>query len=185
LAEGEFIVIQAIDEEDTPPTDGYYVTFKLGSDDAVRLLNNDVKVDELDWEDGNAPEGFSYGLFTDGSGTAQMLSSTAGEVNKEVSTDDPVILDVIINDNAPLRINEIVANDSAGGYDWIEFYVTGSTSVQLVDYTITDENDELIALPDVTISSGEFYRVYATTDDVADLDTVSFNMGCSVDVREL
>jgi hypothetical protein len=179
LAEGEFIVIQAIDEEDTPPTDGYYVTFKLGSDDAVRLLNDDVQVDELDWEDGDAPEGFSYGLFTDGSGTAQMLSPTAGEVNKEISTEDPVILDVIINENAPLRINEIVANDSAGGYDWIELYVSGATSVQLGDYTIADENDELLALPDVTIASGEFYRVYATTDDVAELDTVSFKLGNS------
>jgi hypothetical protein len=179
LAEGEFIVIQAIDNEDTPPAYGYYVTFKLGSEDAVRLLNNDVQIDELDWEDGDAAEGFSYGLFIDGSGTAQTLSPTAGEVNKETSTEAPVILDVILNDTAPLRINEIVANESAGGYDWIELYVTGSASVELGDYTIADENNELLALPDVTITSGEFYRIYATTHYVADLETVSFKLGNS------
>ena len=50
LSEGEFIVIQAIDETDTPPTDGYYVTFKLGGDDAVTLFNNGVQVDILDWQ---------------------------------------------------------------------------------------------------------------------------------------
>ena len=48
-----------------------------------------------------------------------MLSPTAKEFNKEISTDVPIILDVVLNENAPLRINEIVANNSTAGYDWI------------------------------------------------------------------
>lgn len=179
LAEGEFIVIQAIDEEDTPPTDGYYVTFKLGSDDSVTLFNNDEQVDQLDWEDGDAPEGSSYGLFIDGSGSAQILSPTPGEANIESTTAEVVIRDVILNDNAPLRINEIVSNDSTGGYDWFELYVTGDTSVNLADYTIADEDDELFSLPDVTLNPGEFYQIYATTEDVEGIYSVSFKLGAT------
>jgi len=181
LAEGEFIVIQAIDESDTPPEDSYYVTFKLGNDDAVTLFKNDEQVDQLDWDEGDAPEGFSYGLFADGTGSVQILSPTPGAVNQE-STPTPtetVERDLIIDENVPLRINEIVAKDSADGYDWIELYVSGSSSVNLSDYTLADENDELISLPEVTLSAGDFYRIYATTDDAAEVDTVGFKLGAS------
>lgn len=180
LAEGEFIVIQAIDEEDTPPTDGYYVTFKLGSDDAVTLFKNNEQVDQLDWEDGDALEGSSYGLFVDGSGSAQVLSPTPGEENIESTTAEVVIYDVILNENAPLRINEIVANDSTGGYDWFELFVTGDTAVNLADYSIADEDEELFSLPDVTLNPGEFHQIYATTKDVEDdIDSVNFKLGAS------
>lgn len=179
LAEGEFIVIQAIDETDTLPTDGYYVTFKLGSDDAVTLFNNGVQVDILDWQEGDALEGTSYGLFVDGSGQAQTLSPTPGTANVEASTIQIVERDTIINEDAPIRINEIVAKDSNEGFDWIEFYVTGNSTVFLNDYTIADENNELIALPSITIAPGEFYRLYATTDDLENGEKVNLKLGAS------
>jgi spore coat protein CotH len=179
LAEGDFIVIQAIDEDDTPPDNGYYVTFKLGSDDAVTLFKNDVQVDELDWLEGEASEGTSYGLFSDGTGSAQTLTPTPGEANIEASTVETVILDIVLNEDAPLRINEVVAKDDADGNDWIELYVTGSTSVNLSDYTIADENSELFPLPDVTLVTGEFYRIYATTDEVEGVDSIGFKLGSS------
>ena len=179
LAEGEFIVIQAIDETDTPPTDGYYVTFKLGNDDAVTLFKSDEQVDQLDWQDGDAPEGSSYGLFIDGTGGAQTLSPTPGLANLEASTVEPVIRDLILNENPPLRINEVVAKDNASGADWFELYVTGDTAVYLGDYTIADENDELLALPNITLAAGEFFRIYATTDEVANSATVSLKLGAS------
>ena len=184
LAAGEFIVIQAIDETDTPPEDGYYVTFKLGSDDAVTLFLNDQQVGQLDWQEGDAPEGASYGLFVDGTGSAQTLTPTPGAANQEatVTATETVARDTIINENALLRINEIVAKDPSGGYDWIELYVTGSSSVNLSDYTIADDNNELVNLPDITLSAGQFYRVYATTDEVTDLNTVSFKLGASDEV---
>ena len=68
------------------------------------------------------------------------------------------------------QVLEIVAKDSADGFDWIEFYVTGTSSVNLSNYTIKDEDSELIALPNVTLASGEFYRVYATTDETEELE---------------
>jgi hypothetical protein len=111
LALGEFIVIQAIDEEDTPPESGYYVTFKLGSDDAVTLYENDVQVSQLDWEEGEAEEGFSFGLYEDGTGEAQTLTPTQGSANQ--TTDEIiVVVTTLIDEDSPLRINEVVAKST-------------------------------------------------------------------------
>lgn len=181
LAAGEYVFIQAIDETDTPPTSDYYVTFKLGGDDAVYLYQNATLVHELDWEEGEAQEGYSYGLYANGTGTGQTMLPTPSAENEEFSG-TVVILDTIVNNNAALRINEIVAKDAADGSDWIEFYATGDSAVFLGDYSVSDEDSELFALPDVTIAPGEFYRVYATTDEDADLNggaSVAFKLGSS------
>jgi len=177
LEAGEFLVIQAIDETDTPPDDGYYVTFKLGSDDAVTLFENDVQVSQLDWEEGEAQEGFSFGLYEDGTGEAQTLTPTQGAANQ--TADLTTFITTLIDEDAPLRINEVVAKSSDGGEDWIELYVTSSSSVYLGDYQISDDSNEQLELPDVTLASGEFYRIYASTDDLGDLPTVGFKLGSS------
>lgn len=178
LSAGEFIVVQAIDEDDTPPEDQYYVTFKLGGDDAVTLFENDVQIDQLDWQDGDAAEGYSYGLYADGRGTAQTMLPTSGSANEEL-TEEIVVTDTITNNDAQLRVNEVVAKDSDDGYDWIEFYASGDTTVFLSDYSVADEDGELFALPDTSIAPGEFYRVYATDDDVDGIETVGFKLGSS------
>ena len=177
LSQGEFIVIQAIDETDTPPDNGYYVTFKLGSDDAVTLYEDGTAISVLDWEEGEAAEGFSYGLYTDGTGTAQTLTPTEGAANQTANTS--TLFTTLIAEDAPLRINEVVAKDSSGGEDWIELYVTSSSDVYLADYTLSDDNNEQFALPDITLSPGEFYRIYASTDDLGDLPSVAFKLGAS------
>ena len=176
LSQGEFIVIQAIDETDTSPDSGYYVTFKLGSDDAVTLYEDGTAISVLDWEEGEAAEGFSYGLYTDGTGTAQTLTPTEGAANQ--TADTSTLVTTLIAEDAPLRINEVVAKDS-GGEDWIELYVTSSSDVYLADYTLSDDNNEQFALPDITLSPGEFYRIYASTDDLGDLPSVAFKLGAS------
>ena len=177
LSQGEFIVIQAIDETNTPPDNGYYVTFKLGSDDAVTLYEDGTAISVLDWEEGEAAEGFSYGLYTDGTGTAQTLTPTEGAANQTADTSS--LVTTLIAEDAPLRINEVVAKDSSGGEDWIELYVTSSSDVYLADYTLSDDNNEQFALPDITLSPGEFYRIYASTDDLGDLPSVAFKLGSS------
>ena len=177
LSQGEFIVIQAIDETDTPPDNGYYVTFKLGSDDAVTLYEDGTAISVLDWEEGEAAEGFSYGLYTDGTGTAQTLTPTEGAANQ--TADTSTLVTTLIAEDVPLRINEVVAKDSSGGEDWIELYVTSSSDVYLADYTLSDDNSEQFALPDITLSPGEFYRIYASTDDLGDLPNVAFKLGAS------
>ncbi|WP_340677340.1 CotH kinase family protein [Paraglaciecola sp.] len=181
LSAGDFIIIYAIDEDDTPPENEYYVTFKLGGDDAVYLYENDTLISELDWQDGEAEEGYSYGLYVDGAGSAQTMLPTQGTANQEL-TEEVVISDTIINNDAPLRINEVVAKDANDGYDWIEFYAAGNEAVFLGDYSVADEDGVLFPLPDVTIAAGQFYRVYATTDELEDIATVAFKLGSSDEV---
>lgn len=183
LAAGEFLVIQAIDETDGP-IDDYYVSFKLGGDDAVTLFKNDEQVDLLDWQEGDAPQGASYGLYNDGTGTAQTLTPTYGTPNELLAEDSVLNLDIVLNNDAAVRINEIVANpNNIYGYDWIELYVTGSIAVNLSDYTLADEDKERMSLPNVTLSKGEFYRLYATKDDTENLNTVAFKLGSSDEVN--
>ncbi|MFT6896767.1 MAG: spore coat protein CotH [Paraglaciecola sp.] len=178
LSAGSFIVIQAIDAQDTPPTDEYYVTFKLGSDDSVTLYENTVQIDQLDWEEGDAEQGYSYGLYADGTGTAQTMLPTSGAANEEL-TEEVVVTDAITKNDAELRVNEIVAKNADEGYDWIELYASGDNAVFLGDYFVADEDGERFALPAITISAGAYYRVYATTDDVDGEQTVGFKLGSS------
>lgn len=62
LQPNEYLVIEAVDE--TYSSDNYSVPFKLGSEDSVKLLLNSVVVDELQWQDGDAKKGRSYGVYS-------------------------------------------------------------------------------------------------------------------------
>jgi hypothetical protein len=155
LGPGEFIVIQATDED---PNDGsYYVPFRLGADDSVTLYWGINIVDVLDWEDGDAPAGYSYGRLPDGTGEAQTLAPTPNAMNEAPLT-------------SSLIINEILARDPNGGNDWIELYVNGNDSVYLGDYSIVDDNIERepITLPDTTLYPEEFIVILATYEEPED-----------------
>lgn len=177
LNQGEFLTLEAIDAEDTPPADDYYVTFKLGSEDGVTLYNNGVVSDTLSWLDGEAASGSSYGLLPDGTGSAQTLTPTKGAANEASTSTIPS--DKTLNNDALLRINEVVAKDANGDYDWIELYVTGNQTVSLSDYTLADSGSELLTLPDVSLAPGSFYRIAATKDDVTGIESVAFGLGGS------
>lgn len=111
----------------------------------------------------------------------EIVAAAVDDGNEEAT--ETGVLDTITNENSPLRINEIVAKASDGGYDWIELYVTGTSPVNLSHYALADENNDLFNLPNVTLSSGEFYRVFATTDEVTEVETVAFKLGSSDEIR--
>ncbi len=177
LSAGEFLVIQAIDPDDTPPETGDYVTFKLGSDDCVTLYHNGQVVDELDWEQGDADEGESYGLLPDGTGSPQSLTPTPGSSN-EAKEDDGDAAELV---DDSLVINEVVAKPADGGSDWIELYVVDGM-VSLGEYTIVDdaEDHDPQGLPDITLSAGEFLVIQAIDPDDTPPETgdyVTFKLG--------
>ncbi len=80
LAPGDFYVVLATDE--APNDDAVFVPFKLGADDCVKLFSGDALIDQLDWEDGDALAGYSYGRWPDGAENAQTLSPTQGYNNE-------------------------------------------------------------------------------------------------------
>ena len=167
LAPGEFYVVLATEEA---PEDGSaYVPFKLGSDDCVSLFQGEDLIDKLDWSDGQALIGYSYGRSPDGSENTQTLSPTNGAANKTA-------------ERSSLVINEIIAKDSAGGFDWFELYNAGDTAVALGNYQVTDDgqDQEPVALPGVSLAPGDFIVIYATgeaTDAVS--YWVDFKLGAS------
>jgi len=69
--------------EDTD-TVSYWVDFKLGSSDSLSLILDDEVVDYMEWDDSDAPKGFSYGLYPDGSWDSQTLEVTPSEENQAV-----------------------------------------------------------------------------------------------------
>jgi len=168
LTAGEFYIIEAIDDDECPDGSSC-VSFKLGSDDAVTLLKNGVQVDILDWAEGEADEGYSFGLLPDGTGMAQTLSPTKGAANETAQRGN-------------LVINEIMAKDSAGGFDWFELYNAGDTAVALGSYQVTDDGDDQkpVALPEVSLSPGDFIVIYATGEDTDEVSYwVDFKLGSS------
>jgi spore coat protein CotH len=168
LSAGEFVVIKAIDEEDvSEQEDDLYVTFKLGSSDSVSLYNGSELVDVVDWNKGEALAGFSYGRFSDGVGTLQTLSPTRASSNVQAS-------------RGPLVINEIVSKDIDDGDDWFELYNSGTESINLMDYTVVDDTDDLeaVSLPDVSLAPREFAVIYATETDPG-VNYVPFKLGSS------
>ncbi|WP_049722321.1 CotH kinase family protein [Gilvimarinus polysaccharolyticus] len=179
ISSGEYLWLEAIDEEDAATATGYYVTFKLGSEDSVTLYNNAEIVDTISWTDGEAAEGNSYGRLPNGLGEPQTLTPTPEETNAAEDDSDSTPTDTIVNENAKLRINEIVAKSADGEYDWIELYVNGDDSVFLGDYSLSDEDSALQSLPAITLNPGEYYRLAASKDTVENIESVAFGLGSS------
>lgn len=116
LAPGAFLVI---DEAD--------LGFGLGGNDSARLIRPDgvTVVDQYSWESHAAT---SYGRCPDGVGPfASTLASTRGSANECAAASDAV------------KINEVESNGDAT--DWVEFYNTGSESVDLSGYGFKDNDD--------------------------------------------
>ena len=168
ITAGEFVVIRAIDEDDVnTQEDALYVPFKLGSSDSVSLYNGNELVDIIDWDKGEALTGFSYGRYSDGVGTFQTLMPTSASTNLQAS-------------RGPLVINEIVSKDVNDGDDWFELFNSGTQTINLSDYTVVDDTDDLeaVTLPEVSLESGAFVVIYATETDPGD-HYVSFKLGSS------
>ncbi len=66
----------------------YSVPFKLGSSDSLSLMLLGETADYLAWEDSDAPQGYSYGAYPDGSWTLRTL-----EVTPETANQDAVVFD--------------------------------------------------------------------------------------------
>lgn len=79
LSPGEYLVIAAVDSEDTNPPSPF-VPFKLGSVDSVQLYLGADLVARLAWSNGDAGQGSSYGFV---GGVAQITTPTPGQANAQ------------------------------------------------------------------------------------------------------
>ncbi|MCP4135833.1 MAG: lamin tail domain-containing protein [bacterium] len=149
LNPGEYLIMYA--SGDAGDSD-YSLSFKLGSSDSVSLLfNGSATGTSLSWEKDEAAIGYSYGLFPNGSGSAQSLAPTKGAANEELPSSSSLI------------INEILAADVSGGNDWIELYASEDTD--LSNYSLVDEDGSAQSLPEISVSAGSYTVIYAAEDD--------------------
>lgn len=176
---GQYIVIAAVDSEDAnPPSPS--VPFKLGKEDSVTLYYDGQALETTAWADGDAPGGASYGLLD---GVAQTTEPTPGEGNRarivspgnNEARGNP-------SGNSDLKISEVVAKSDRPSFydesDWIEIVNTGSGPIDLADYTLGDDSNDLESLPPVTLQPGEYYVVLAGGDPPTDDSAyVTFGLG--------
>lgn len=165
LSPGEFYTLYATTDDTLEATNK--VAIKLGSNDSVSLFKGDDLIDKLEWDKGEALYDFSFGHFPDATGEPQTLTPSFNATN-------------ITATRGPLVINEVVAKDPNGGNDWFELYNNGSTSINLSQYSIIDESDDIdaMALPNITLASDDYVRIYATSEDPGS-DYVAFKLGSS------
>jgi len=94
LMPGQFFMVYATYEE--PAENSSYVSLKLGSSDSLSLLKGNEVVNFLDWQKGEAPSGFSYGRWPDGTGETQTLKPTPSTANEKLE-DGPLENEVVDN----------------------------------------------------------------------------------------
>ena len=150
LEAGDYLVIEAIGIDGEIPSDGYYVTFALGSNDSLTLYKDEILMEVLQWNEDDLTKGFSYGRLPDGTGDICLLTPTKGAANQEALVTD-------------LKINEAVASDINGNSDWFELYNSGVTDIFLGDYSIVDDNTDHVpvTLPDITLEAGDYLVIEA------------------------
>ena len=126
LQPGQFYLIQAAD---TAPADGSaYVPFKLGTNDSVILYKGETVVDAFDWEDEDAPEGYSFGRLPDGTGIPQTLSPTPGTANGAGS---------LVNTGITLNGNSAGINGSGANVQGSTVTIT-SAGIYTISGSLTD-----------------------------------------------
>lgn len=172
LNPGEYIVIAAVDADDSaPPIPN--VPFKLGSEDSVSLYFGSQLVDQLEWLEDAIPSGASFGNLN--GGVAQVLNPTPAAQNLEYSAVEDVVRGNPIAGD-PLQISEVTPQSDRpsfyDGEDWVELRNTGASAVNLADYALTDSESPLQTLPDILLPPGE--RIVVVAGGTAPTDGTPF-----------
>ena len=130
------------------------VGWKLGSDEQLQIATPyGVVIDLVDWDDGAAPEGASWGRLPDGSGAAQRLLPTPGGPN--VAPEGPVV--------EPSGDAEVVAPEAEVVAE-VEPEVDVGPDTSVETHDATEVGPETVELAQVVIN-----EVSATGDDPIEL----------------
>lgn len=118
LNPGEYLVIWAT--EDEVPVGQYSVPFKLGANDRMQLYLAGELLDDLDWDDGEAPQGYSFGRYPGPQSAGQLLVPTPGSMNKAVPAEGAGIVLAsklgAVGTMSSLEMHEVSVNFSESEY---------------------------------------------------------------------
>ncbi|MBD91064.1 MAG: hypothetical protein CL940_12075, partial [Deltaproteobacteria bacterium] len=110
LEPGAFWVIHATGED---AIEGE-LSYKLGAADSLTLTRAGAVVDTLEWEEGEAPEGTSFGRLPDGESAGQTLKPTPGAPNEALEGPVPASTPFVTD-----RVMEVVIELSDAGWNAI------------------------------------------------------------------
>ncbi len=161
IGPGEYLIIWADDDVSQA---GLHANFKLsGSGEAIYLIDSTQSIVDMvvyttqvtDVSTGRCPNG--TGSF------AVMNTVTYAAMNNCI----PIIVNSDIKINEFMASNDTTVADQDGEYDdWIELYNTGTSTISLYGYYLSDDSTDYTqwAFPDTSIGPGEYLIIWADDD---------------------
>lgn len=143
---------------------------------------NGMNEEIIMYDDGQHQDGAAgdqiFGAVIPAPGEAGTFSYYVSAIDSEQATNRFPLCESfsaeVLNTSVALYINEFQADnestitDEFGEYeDWIELYNDGTTPIDLSDYFLSDNADNIAKwqLPDATIAPGEFLIIWADKDE--------------------
>ena len=167
LKSGESIAIYTSGKNDTINGE-IHASFKLDATNGVVTLSKNNKiVNKVEYK--NLPNGIALIKVDDVYENNNVLSP--GYANNESGI--KAFSNEYLKRNETLVINEVMnyngiylPHNGNSHYDWIELYNNSKETINLKDYYLTTNTDDLnkFALPDVSLKSGEYYVIMASGD---------------------
>lgn len=149
--------------------DEIHASFKLNSQTGVATLTRGNKiVDKVEYN--NLANGMALIKVDAKFETNNTISP--GEANNETGISN--FSKVYLNKNKTLIINEVMnyntsylPHNGSSYYDWIEIYNNSNEDINLKDYYLTTNTDNMTKwnFPDVVLKKGEYYIVMASGDE--------------------
>lgn len=145
--------------------------FRLSDDDSALYISNGrgTVIGELSWE---SPAAGNIAVVRSEGANKYTAFPTPGEQNDErrFSSMKPVQMEqqdpVILNEVLPKNRYSVIDSDGDRP-EWAELYNRSETSVSLLGYYLSDDEDRLTkwALPDIQLGAGEYLLVYLSGKD--------------------
>ncbi len=142
-------------------------SIKMGGES---LILSDVDGNVIDYV---APqyleENHSFARTEDGGGEWRVFSTPSPNASNATGEVLPLPNGLVINEfmsNNEGHITDIEGETS----DWLELYNASTESIDLWDYTLTDDEEELDkwSFPDITLGAGEFLLIFASGNEDID-----------------
>lgn len=163
-------------------TGGTDFTFDLGAADSVVLRDDaDVLADATAWQDGDAPEGKSWGRAPDGTGDFRTLQSvTPGAANDVTECGNDVCeasetcgsCAADCGACAAVKVNEVLFASADANPAFVELYNADTVTADISGWSlITDGGDSYIIPANTTVDAGAYLVLDATTTGFAFSDS--------------
>jgi len=180
IGAGEYMLVFASGYEEVLPGDDLYANFRISSLEETVIISNvmGLVVDSVVLREIAADWSYSRGLMENGSyGDEWSESQMPSPLQKNDSEGFSAFMQTNVVATGQIIINEIMVSnstllqeDDGQFYDWIELYNRGDTAVNLLGYSLSDDqnNPSKWKFDDTTLGAGEYIVVLASGEPATD-----------------